>query len=137
MQRTIRCRVIATIIPAWLLSFAILISGAQLNVAQAQDNVKKDRVEEAVACGKQLRSQCSGVPAGENQLLICLQQSETNLSTRCAALARNVVDRCGKDAARYCKGVVAGKGNIIECLTTAKRSVSSRCNAAIDAAYLR
>ena len=126
-----------TIIPAWLLSIAILISGTYSNVAQAQANPKKDRAALAVACGKELRNQCSGVPVRENKLLICLQQSEKKVSTRCAALANNVVRMCDRDAARLCQGVVAGKGNIIECLTTAKRSVSSRCNAAIDAAFLR
>ena len=48
-------------IQAWLLSVAILILGAHYNVAHAaQDNPKKTRT--AVACGKEIKKQCSGVP---------------------------------------------------------------------------
>jgi hypothetical protein len=137
MQRTVRYSAIGAIIPAWLLSVAILISAVHFNVAQAQESPKKDRVAVALACGKQLKNQCSGVPVVGYNLLACLQKSEQKLSTRCAALANNLVRMCDRDASRLCKGVVAGDGNIIGCLTTAKRSVSSRCNAAIDAAFLR
>jgi hypothetical protein len=54
MQRTVRYRVIATI--TWLLSVAILISAAHVNVAQAQNRAV------ARACGKELKQQCTGVP---------------------------------------------------------------------------
>src|SRR4030095_6040607 len=48
---------------AWLLSVAILILGAHYNVAHAaQDNPKKTRT--AVACGKEIKKQCSGMPVG-------------------------------------------------------------------------
>jgi len=136
MQRAVRYSTIAAIIPVWLLSVAILISAVHFNVAQAQDNTKKGRAV-AVACGKELKNQCSGVPVQANNMLECLQKSREKLSTRCATLANNVVRMCDRDAARLCQGVVAGQGNILECLTTARRSVSSRCNAALDAAYLR
>ena len=51
-------KIARSIIQVWLLSVAILISGAQYNVAQAQDNPKQHRM--AVACGKELRKQCGG-----------------------------------------------------------------------------
>jgi hypothetical protein len=137
MRRTVCYSAIAAMIPEWLLAVAIIISAVHFSFAQAQDNTKKGKNELAMACGNELKKQCSGMPVQENKLLICLQQSEKTLSRRCAALATNVVSRCDRDAARLCQGVVTGKGNIIECLTTAKRSVSSRCNAAIDAAFLR
>ena len=138
MQRTVRYSAILAIIPAWLLSVAILISAVHFDVAQAQDNTKKGRVALAVACGNELKKQCSGVAVRANDLLSCLHDSEKKFSARCAALADNVVRRCDSDAARLCQGVGVGNGNvIIECLTAAKRSVSSRCNAAIDAAFLR
>ena len=136
MQRTLRYIAIAATIPVWLVSAAILISAVHFNVAQAQDNKKNTRTA-ALACGKELKSQCNGVPVAANNMLECLQKSEKKLSSRCTALANNVVRRCERDAAQRCQGVVAGKGNILDCLTTAKRSVSSRCNAAIDAAFLR
>ena len=136
MQRTLRYIAIAATIPVWLVSAAILISAVHFNVAQAQDNKKNTRAT-ALACGKELKNQCNGVPVAANNMLECLQKSEKTLSARCTALANNVVRRCERDAAQRCQGVVAGKGNILDCLTTAKRSVSSRCNAAIDAAFLR
>jgi hypothetical protein len=141
MQKTARL-----IIPAWLVSVAILISGAHYNVAQAQDNPKKHGTAVALACGKEIKKQCSGgavgvpvgVPVGTNSVLECFQKSQEKLSARCAALANNVFRSCDRDAAQLCQGVVAGsQGNIVGCLTMAKYMVSSQCNAAIDAAFLR
>jgi hypothetical protein len=146
MQKTARLT-----ISAWLISVAILISGAQYNVAQAQDNPKKNRTAVALACGKEIKKQCSGsrVDPGligadrtaapvVNSVLGCFQKSQEKLSARCAALAMNVVHMCDSDAARLCSGVVAGpQGNIVGCLTMAKHMVSSQCNAALDAAFLR
>jgi hypothetical protein len=134
MQRTVRYSAIAAI--TWLLSVAILISGVHFNVAQAQNNPKKGRAV-AVACGKELIKQCSGVPVQANNMLECLQKNQEKLPKRCVALANNIVRTCDRDAAQLCGGVVASSGNILGCLTTAKRSVSSRCNAALDAAFVR
>src|SRR5262249_38053639 len=86
MQRTARFSAIAAI--TWLLSVAILISAAHFNVAQAQ----KGRAA-ALACGKELIKQCSGVPVQANNMLECLQKSQEKLSARCVALANNVVRR--------------------------------------------
>jgi hypothetical protein len=145
MQKTARL-----IIPAWLISVAILNSGAQYNVAQAQDNPKKHGT--ALACGKEIKKQCSGsrvdpglmgadrtaASPAVNSVLGCFQKSQEKLSARCAALAMNVVHMCDSDAARLCSGVVAGpQGNIVGCLTMARYMVSSQCNAALDAAFLR
>ena len=138
-------KIVRSIIQAWLLSAAILISGAHYNVAHAaQDNPKKNRT--AVACGKEIKKQCSGVAVGVpvgipvqvNNVLGCFQKSQEKLSARCAAMAMNVVRMCDSDANRLCSGVVAGsQGNIVGCLTTAKNMVSSQCNASLDAAFLR
>jgi len=130
MQRTVGYSAIAAIIPVWLLSVAILNSAAQ-----AQDNLRKTRT--AVACGQELKKQCSGVPVQANNMLECLQRGQEKLSERCVALANNVARMCDRDAAQRCAGVVAGSGNVLGCLTTARRSVSARCNAALDAAFLR
>jgi cysteine rich repeat protein len=130
MQGTVRYSAIAAIIPALLLSVAILISAAQ-----AQDNPRKART--ALACGQELKKQCSGVSVQANNMLECLQKNQEKLSARCVARANNVVRMCERDAAQRCQNVVAGQGNILGCLTTAKRSVSRRCNAALDAAFLR
>jgi hypothetical protein len=136
MQRTVRYSAIAAIIPACLFSVAILISGVHFNIVQAQDSPKKGRAV-AVACGKALVKQCSGVPVQGNNMLECLQKDQEKLTKRCVALANNVVRMCDRDAAQLCGGVAASSGNILGCLTTAKRSVSSRCNAALDAAFVR
>jgi Cysteine rich repeat len=135
MQKGVSYDVIAAIIPASLLSIVILISAVHNNVAEAQGNPKKARPAVAVACGKELQKQCSGVPVQANNMLECLQKSR--VSRRCAALAHNIVRMCERDAAQFCQLVVAGQGNILGCLTTARGVVSSRCNAALDAAFLR
>jgi hypothetical protein len=137
MQRTVRYSAIVAIIPAWLLSVAILISAVHLNVAQAQDGPKKTRAAVAIACGKELTNQCNGVPVFGNNMLACLQNGQAKLSKRCAALAHNVVRMCERDAVQRCQQVVAGGSNILGCLTTARGSVSRGCNAALDAVFLR
>jgi hypothetical protein len=136
-------KIARSIIQVWLLSVAILISGAHYNVAQAQDNPKQHRM--AVACGKELRKQCSGgavagaqLGLGTSGVIACFQKVQAKLPARCAALARNVVRTCDVDAGRFCQGVVASPdGNIVGCLTMARHMVSSQCNAALDAAFLR
>jgi hypothetical protein len=134
-------KIAGSTIQAWLLSVVILILGAHYNVAHAaHDNPKKTRT--AVACGKEIKKQCSGVPVGVpvqvNNVLGCFQKSQEKLSARCAALAMNVVRMCDSDAGRLCPGVVAGsQGNIVGCLTMARNVVSPQCNAALDAASLR
>jgi hypothetical protein len=130
MQKTVRYSAFAAIIPVCLLSVAILASAAQ-----AQDNPRKPRT--AVACGQELKKQCTGVPVLANNMLECLQKNQEKLSPRCVARANNVVRSCDRDAAQLCQNLVAGQGNILGCLTAAKRSVSRRCNAALDAAFLR
>jgi len=64
MQTTSRYDAIAAIIPAGLLSVAILISGVHYSVAQA-----KSRHAASVACGQELKKQCSGVPVKANNML--------------------------------------------------------------------
>ena len=130
MQKTVRRSAIVAIIPVWILSVAILPSAAQ-----AQDNSRKTRT--AVACGQELKRQCTGVPVQANNMLECLKKNQEKLSRRCVARANNVVRSCDRDAAQLCQNVVAGQGNILGCLTTARRSVSRRCNAALDAVFLR
>jgi hypothetical protein len=130
MQKSVRYNAIAAIIPASLLSIVFLISAVHYNVAQA-----KSRHAAAVACGQELKKQCSGVPVKANNMLECLQKAQ--VSARCAALAHHVVRMCERDAVQRCEGVVAGQGNILGCLTTAQGSVSARCNAALDAAFVR
>ena len=123
---------IAAIIPVWLLFVAILISAVHYNIAPAQ---AKSRHAAAVACGQELKKQCSGVPVKANNMLECLQKAR--VSARCHALAHHVVRSCERDAVQRCEGVVAGQGNILGCLTTVQGSVSPQCNAALDAAFLR
>jgi hypothetical protein len=130
MKKSVRYHAVATIIPASLLSVVFLISALHYNVAQA-----KSRTATAVACGKELQKQCSGVPVKANNMLECLQKAQ--VSARCAALAHHVVRMCDRDAVQRCEGLVGGQGNILGCLTSARGVVSSRCNAALDAAFLR
>lgn len=130
MQRAVRYSAIAAIIPACLLSVAMLISAVHYNVAQA-----RSRTAVGIACGKELQQQCSRVPVAANNMLECLQKSQ--VSRRCAALAHNIVRMCDRDAVQLCQGVLAGQGNVLGCLTSAKGSVSPQCNAALNAAFIR
>jgi len=130
LQKTIRWSAVAAITSA--LAVAFLISAVYFDAARAQ----KGRAA-AMACGKQLQQQCSGISVFGTNTLECLRRDQDKLSKRCAALANNVVRSCDRDASQRCQGNVAGQGSILGCLTTARRSVSARCNAALDAAYLR
>jgi hypothetical protein len=89
MQRNVCYSAIAATIPAWLLSVAILISAAQFNVAQAQDNPRKTRT--AVACGEELKKQCSGVPVQANNMLECLKSAR--VSSECSPHKRGPGNR--------------------------------------------
>ena len=99
---------VPAMIPTWLLSLAILLSAVHFNVAQAQSNPKNNRTAVALACGKEIKKQCSGgavgvpvgVPVGTNSVLECFQKSQEKLSARCAALANNVFRSCDRDAAK-------------------------------------
>ena len=130
MMQTVRYSAVAAIIPACLLSVAMLISADHYNVAQA-----KSRSAVALACGKELQRQCTGVPAQANNMLECLPKAR--VSARCHAVAQNVVRSCERDAGQFCLGVLAGQGNILGCLTGARGVVSAPCNAALNAAFLR
>ena len=70
MQRTVRYSAIAAIIPACLLSVAMLISAG--DVAQAKSRT-------AAACGKELQSQCIGVPSQANNMLECLAKARQDV----------------------------------------------------------
>ena len=71
MQRTVRYSAIAAIIPACLLSVAMLISAVHNDVAQA-----RSRAAVAAACGKELQKQCTGVQVLANNMLECLQKAK-------------------------------------------------------------
>jgi hypothetical protein len=132
VQRTVRYGAITAIVSTLFVSLIILISAVHYGDTQA-----KARTAGGLACGQQLKQQCSGVPVQANNMLECLQKNQENLHRRCVVLANNVVHRCDRDAAQHCQAVVAGQGNILGCLTTARRLVSRRCNAALDALFLR
>ena len=91
----------------------------------------------ALACGKELKKQCGGVPVLANNMRECLQKSQGKLSAKCVALANNVVRSCETDALQHCQATAAGQSNILGCLRTAKRVVSSQCKAALDAVFPR
>ena len=124
IQRMVRYSAIAMIIPAYLLSVAMLISAG--DVAQAKSRA---------ACGKELQSHCIGMPSLANNMLACL--AKARVSARCHAVAQNVVRSCERDPVQFCQAVVAGQGNILGCLTAARGVVSAPCNAALDAAFVR
>jgi len=129
-------KITRSIIHSSLLSFSILIFGAQYSVSNAQDTPKRTRG--AVVCGNAIKKQCSGVPVQANNVFECFQKNQDKLTKKCSALALNVIRMCDRDASSLCQGVVAGsQGNIVGCLTMARNRVSPQCNTALDAAGLR
>jgi hypothetical protein len=85
MRTTVRHSAASAIMPVWLFSAVILISGVHLSVAQAQDSQKKHRVAVAVTCGKELTDQCNGVPVHANNMLVMSPKgpSKTFQKMRC------------------------------------------------------
>jgi hypothetical protein len=84
LEKKMMQKIARSIIQVWLLSVAILISGAHYNGAQAQDNPKQHRM--AVACGKELRKQCGGgavagvqLGLGTSSVLACFQKIQKTL----------------------------------------------------------
>jgi len=61
MKKTARYSAIAAIIPVWLLFVAIPISAAQ-----GQDSPRRTRT--ALACGQELKRQCTSVPVQANNM---------------------------------------------------------------------
>ena len=86
----------------------------------------------ALACGKELKKQCGGVPVLANNMRECLQKSQGKISARCVAVAENVVHSCDRDALQHCQAIVAGQSNILGCLRTATQVVSPQCHSALD-----
>ena len=101
MQPTVCRSPIAAIVPCWLFSVAIVISAAAFNCRSSARCPKRDRAI-ALACGKELKKQCSGVPVQANNMLECLQRGQEKLSERCVTLANNVARMCDRDAAQRC-----------------------------------
>jgi hypothetical protein len=91
----------------------------------------------ALACGKQIQKQCSGVPVSANTLRECLQKSQGKIPARCVTVADNIVGSCERDALQHCQAVVAGQANFLGCLRTSTRVVSPQCHAALDSAFVR
>ena len=87
LEKKMMQKISRSIIQAWLLSVAILISGAHYNVAQAQDNPKQHRM--GVACGKELKKQCSG---GRSRRPVVRQTAFSSVSKRAKKTSRKM--RC-------------------------------------------
>ena len=101
MQRTVRYSAIAAI------SVVFLIFAVHYNVAQA-----RSRHAAAVACGQELKKQCSGVPVKANNMLECLQKAQ--VSPRCFALAHRVVRMCDRDAVQRAKASLRVKATFLD-----------------------
>jgi hypothetical protein len=93
MQRTVRYSAIAAIIPAWLLSVAILISAAQ-----AQDNPRKTRT--ALACGQELK----------NNAAVC-QCWQTTCSSACKRTKKNFPQDALHGPTMLCAAVIEMQRN--------------------------
>ena len=103
------------------------------------------------ACGKEISSQCKGVPDAHGQLLACLYQHQASLTPRCEgtvwgsmerlgkALAKdqNVLRYCDADALQWCKETVAGGGNLVSCFLMAQPVMSPQCKAAVYSVWDR
>ena len=105
----------------------------------------KDHSAVRMACGKEINSQCRGVPDTRGQLLACLYRHQTSLSPKCEgtvwgsisrlgkvlAKDQNVLRACDADALQWCKETVAGGGNLVSCFLIAQQMMSPQCKAAV------
>ena len=97
------------------------------------------------ACGKEISSQCKGVPDAHGQLLACLYQHQASLTPRCEgtvwgsmerlgkvlAKDQNVLRECDVDARQWCKETISGGGNLVSCFLRGQQVMSPQCKAAV------
>jgi hypothetical protein len=94
-------------------------------------------------CTMEVGKYCQGVPSGAGQILLCLQEHQSQLSPECQqALSRRQQNSkrvhsrpqrpgwaspCNGDIGKLCKGIPAGAGRIAECLTQHQAELSIAC----------
>ena len=129
--------------------FAHYLSGAcailfSVLVASAQDRLNYHGALRT-ACGREINSQCRGVPDARGQLLACLYQHQTSLSPRCEGTVWSSMERLGKalakdenvrrycdaDARQWCKETISGSGRLLSCFLRAQQVMSPPCRAAV------
>jgi hypothetical protein len=129
----------------------ILFSALASVPAAARDHAHVYHGGVRAACGKEINSQCSGVPDANGQLLACLYRHQASLSPRCEGTVWSSMDRLGKvlakdqnvlrycdiDARQWCKETVAGSGNLVSCFLVSQLVMSPQCKAAVYSAWDR
>ena len=103
------------------------------------------------ACGKEIHSQCGGVPDARGQLLACIYRHQSSLSPRCEGIVWSSMDRLGKalgkdqnvlrdcdiDARQWCKETIAGRGNLVSCFLISQMVMSPQCKDAVYSVWDR
>jgi hypothetical protein len=127
-----------------IFAFAILFSALVSVPAPAQNRPQDYRGRLNAACGKEINSQCQGIPDQRGQLLACLYGLRHKVSPRCegvvlgtihglaTALRRTQVPGvCERDIRQTCEHVKHGGGNLVTCFLVAQQTMSAQCKEAI------
>jgi hypothetical protein len=118
---------------------------ALLNLPALAQNRPQDYHDRlSAACGKEINSQCPGVPDQRGQLLACLYGLRHKLSPRCEGVVLGTVHRlatalrrtqvpgiCDRDIRQTCQHIKAGGGNLVTCFLVAQQTMSAQCKEAI------
>ena len=86
------------------------------------------------ACKADVATKCKNAPAGQRQLLLCINKHFQDFSEPCQNfLVRNAAaaKSCTFDLERNCKGVTPGDGRIEACLKAHFQQLTERCKASV------
>lgn len=96
-------------------------------------------------CSKEIATFCGDVPMGQNRILNCLTEHESQLSDGCSAsivkgkatISEALGDanffgaKCGPDMKLLCKDVTPGEGRMLACLVEHNTNITMRCYGAL------
>ena len=93
-------------------------------------------VAQGRVCADDVAKFCQGVKRGQGQLMQCLKEHESELSSPCQARVQTMeariqemTDACQSDMQQFCTGVSPSGGRIAQCLQQHESELSSTCKA--------
>ncbi len=100
------------------------------------DSVAQKVKDVQAACRDDAANYCAGVKAGEGNILRCLRENRSLLSSGCQGVLAGAQEKanefkkaCSKDARKLCKGIAPGEGRVLSCLKSREAELSPACKA--------